>query len=215
MSRGGKGRGRGRGSMTFNVEAIGFGRGDALPASTLQPPLPYPPLRQQPVPLLAGEEADYLLALQKEYIQTMQNSPYFIQAEQAKNDIVRYSDKYKSSRNMDNTINWKPDWRRLPSELKVAVRKKRLAQNIGPPPKLVKHLKTGADITKTLDALEKKESKTDHEENEEEEEQEENFENEEEQEEDENDYLTSYFDNGENYLDEEEDNLDDKDGGIY
>ena len=48
------------------------------------------PLRQQPVPLLAGEEADYLLALQKEYIQTMQNSPYFIQAEQAKNGTIYF-----------------------------------------------------------------------------------------------------------------------------
>lgn len=35
-SRGG-GRGRGRGQLTFNMEAVGIGKGDALPPSTLQP----------------------------------------------------------------------------------------------------------------------------------------------------------------------------------
>lgn len=33
----GRGRGRGRGQMTFNVEAVGIGKGDALPPPTLQP----------------------------------------------------------------------------------------------------------------------------------------------------------------------------------
>ena len=37
----------------------------------------------------------------------------------------------------------------------------------------------------------------------------------EEDEEEDNDYLASYFDNGESYLDEEDDTLDDKEGGIY
>lgn len=35
-SRGG-GRGRGRGQLTFNMEAVGIGKGDALPPPTLQP----------------------------------------------------------------------------------------------------------------------------------------------------------------------------------
>lgn len=35
-SRGG-GRGCGRGQLTFNVEAVGIGKGDALPPPTLQP----------------------------------------------------------------------------------------------------------------------------------------------------------------------------------
>lgn len=35
-SRGG-GRGRGRGQLTFNMEAVGISKGDALPPPTLQP----------------------------------------------------------------------------------------------------------------------------------------------------------------------------------
>jgi len=42
MSARGRGRGRGRGNVTFNMEAIGFGKGDALPAPTLKPPPLYP-----------------------------------------------------------------------------------------------------------------------------------------------------------------------------
>lgn len=37
LSMAGRGRGRGRGQMTFNVEAVGIGKGDALPPPTLQP----------------------------------------------------------------------------------------------------------------------------------------------------------------------------------
>lgn len=33
----GRGRGRGRGQLTFNMEAVGIGKGDALPPPTLQP----------------------------------------------------------------------------------------------------------------------------------------------------------------------------------
>jgi len=36
-----------------------------------------------------------------------------------------------------------------------------------------------------------------------------------EQEIEENDYLSNYFDNGESYLDDEEDTLDEQDGGVY
>ncbi len=39
----GRGRGRGRGGgMTFSAEALGFGRGEALPPPTLQPPPTFP-----------------------------------------------------------------------------------------------------------------------------------------------------------------------------
>ena len=42
MSRAGRGKGRGRGNFSINIETIGFGRGDQLPAPTLQPPPKYP-----------------------------------------------------------------------------------------------------------------------------------------------------------------------------
>ena len=38
----GRGRGRGRGPLTFDTGALGFGRGEALPSSILQPPPLYP-----------------------------------------------------------------------------------------------------------------------------------------------------------------------------
>nr|CAB3265036.1 DNA-directed RNA polymerase III subunit RPC7-like [Phallusia mammillata] len=223
MSRGG--RGRGRGNVTFNMESIGFGKGDALPPPTLQPPPLYPPLRQPALPLLTGDDVNYMLALKKEFVQTMKNSPYYIQAEEAKSDVDRYSDKYRATRNTDNTIAWKPDWKRLPKELQIAVRKKRKASSAAASAvpnlsNIKKRTKNDeSDIKAKLEVLEKQDSKTENAKSDEEEDsdagEEEVVVEDEEDNEEENDYLTSYFDNGESYLDEEEDNLDEKDGGIY
>uniref|UniRef100_A0A4W4HFK8 DNA-directed RNA polymerase III subunit n=1 Tax=Electrophorus electricus TaxID=8005 RepID=A0A4W4HFK8_ELEEL len=60
------GRGRGRTQFTFNVDSLGFGRGEALPASALVPSPLFPPLQFRPVPLPTGEEVDYMLALKQE-----------------------------------------------------------------------------------------------------------------------------------------------------
>lgn len=38
----GSSRGRGRAAFTFNIEAIGFAKGAALPDVTCQPPPPFP-----------------------------------------------------------------------------------------------------------------------------------------------------------------------------
>lgn len=76
-SRGG-GRGRGRGQLTFNMEAVGIGKGDALPPPTLQPSPLFPPLEFHPVPLPAGEEGEYVLALKQELRGAMRQLPYFI-----------------------------------------------------------------------------------------------------------------------------------------
>ena len=39
----GRGRGRGRGKgLSFNVESLGFGRGESLPTNVLEPPPAYP-----------------------------------------------------------------------------------------------------------------------------------------------------------------------------
>ncbi|KAM4755624.1 DNA-directed RNA polymerase III subunit RPC7-like isoform 7-T7 [Cyanocitta cristata] len=40
-------------------------------------------------------------------------------------DIERYSDKYQLSSPVDSAIDWNPDWRRLPRELKIRVRRLR------------------------------------------------------------------------------------------
>lgn len=52
-----RGRGRGRGQLTFNMEAVGIGKGDALPPPTLQPSPLFPvsvcpPPRPRKCPLL-------------------------------------------------------------------------------------------------------------------------------------------------------------------
>ncbi|XP_039265145.2 DNA-directed RNA polymerase III subunit RPC7-like [Styela clava] len=216
-----KGRGRGRGSgLSFNIEAIGFGRGDALPTSLLQPPPDYPPLKKRPVPLLTGEDQDYLLALQKNFEKTMRDSPYYIKKQEEKNFLDRYSDKYRISNHSDNELGWEPDWSRFPAELKIEMKRKRKAsKKIAP--KLVEKKKAESvneeEVKKKLDELEKKDQNPEAQKagdaNDTESEVE--LEIDEVDEDEGNDYLTSYFDNGESYLDEEEDTLDDKDGGIY
>uniref|UniRef100_A0A670JUH0 Uncharacterized protein n=1 Tax=Podarcis muralis TaxID=64176 RepID=A0A670JUH0_PODMU len=63
--------------MTFNVEAVGIGKGEALPPPTLQPS-PLFPVKYKPVPLQTGEEVEYMLALKQELRGAMKNLPYFI-----------------------------------------------------------------------------------------------------------------------------------------
>ncbi|CAH1797963.1 unnamed protein product [Owenia fusiformis] len=224
----GRGRGRGRGTLSFSTESLGFGRGEALPTCILQPPPIYPTLEFHPVPLLGGERQAYMLALKQEFRNTMRESPHFIQAEEKKKDIERYSDKYQLGP-QDNTINWEPDFSRLPKELRIKVRRsaRKYKTNVKPNISTAKHkgAEDAKDIEKKLEALEKlEETKGDEEEDEEdkekkkegedkgeEEPEEEDFYDEEELEE-ETDYNLNYFDNGEE-IDEEDDNLDE--GAIY
>ncbi|KAK7797860.1 hypothetical protein U0070_010624 [Myodes glareolus] len=169
MATRGGGRGRGRGQLTFNMEAVGIGKGDALPPPTLQPSPLFPlskgaalashssgplftgnngfnlgerpfkvfivafhprltivspqPLEFHPVPLPPGEEGEYVLALKQELRGAMRQLPYFIRPAVPRRDVERYSDKYQMSGPIDNAIDWNPDWRRLPRELKIRVRK--------------------------------------------------------------------------------------------
>ncbi|KAJ6652105.1 hypothetical protein lerEdw1_013362 [Lerista edwardsae] len=195
--RGGRGRGRG-GHMTFNIEAVGIGKGEALPPPTLQPSPLFPPLEYKAVPLQTGEEVEYMLALKQELRGAMRTLPYFIKPSAPKKDVERYSDKYQSSGPVDSAIEWSPDWRRLPSELKIRVRK-------------IRKPKTGVEVT--LETLEKKEEEVTSEEEEEKEEGEEGKEEEEEEYdeeefEEETDYIMSYFDNGEDFGGDSDDNMD-------
>ncbi|RLV62130.1 hypothetical protein DV515_00019641 [Chloebia gouldiae] len=107
-------------------------------------------------------------------------------------DIERYSDKYQLSSPVDNAIDWNPDWRRLPRELKIRVRRLRKGRT---------------------QSLEKKEEEVTSEEEEEKEEEEEGKEEEEEEydeeeHEEETDYVLSYFDNGESFGPDSDDNGD-------
>nr|XP_056704989.1 DNA-directed RNA polymerase III subunit RPC7 [Euleptes europaea] len=74
----GSSRGRGRTAFTFDVGAIGFAKGEALPEAAFKPSALYPPTDFKPIPLKAGENEDYLVALKQEFRATVRNTPYFM-----------------------------------------------------------------------------------------------------------------------------------------
>ncbi|XP_068612754.1 DNA-directed RNA polymerase III subunit RPC7-like isoform X3 [Brachionichthys hirsutus] len=119
------GRGRGRGHRMTSVDR------DGLPSSNQQPTPVFPVMEQKPLPLTGGEEAEYLLALKQEFRGVMKSLASFVQPAAAHKglaavscpDVERYSDKYHSGEQSDGLTDWTPDWRRLPKELRVHVRK--------------------------------------------------------------------------------------------
>lgn len=104
----GRGRGRGKGYMSFSIEAVGIGKGENLPPSILQPTPLFPPMEHKPVPLVMGEEAEYMLALKQEFRGNMKTLPFYVRQAVSKKDVERYSDKYQNSEPSDNTIEWNP-----------------------------------------------------------------------------------------------------------
>ncbi|XP_014033169.1 DNA-directed RNA polymerase III subunit RPC7-like [Salmo salar] len=211
----GRGRGRGRGQMTFNLEDLGIGRGDSLPPTTFKPSPLFPPMPVQPVPLQTGEEVEYMLALKQELRAANKTLPFYIRRAAPKRDVDRYSDKYQSGEPKDSAIEWSPDWSRLPKELCIKVRKP-LAKRHPPQVKQPKKPLVGKEeILTKLETLEKKEEAVNSEEEEdgekkktnEEEEQAEEEDYEEDFEED-TDYIMSYFDNGEEFGGDSDDNMD-------
>uniref|UniRef100_A0A8C3N9Z2 Uncharacterized protein n=1 Tax=Geospiza parvula TaxID=87175 RepID=A0A8C3N9Z2_GEOPR len=119
--------------------------------------------------------------------------------------IERYSDKYQLSSPVDNAIDWSPDWRRLPRELRIRVRLGGFGDlGFFVPP---------VTPPEPPQSLEKKEEEVTSEEEEEKEEEEEGKEEEEEEydeeeHEEETDYVLSYFDNGESFGPDSDDNGD-------
>ncbi|XP_056142311.1 RNA polymerase III subunit GL b [Lampris incognitus] len=212
------GRGRGRRLMSFSVEAVGIGRGENLPPSILQPTPLFPPMEHKPVALTTGEEAEYMLALKQELRGAMRTLPFYIQPASSKKDVERYSDKYHSSEPADNLIDWKPDWRRLPKELRIRVRR---PQKQNTPIAMESSVRSKSseknsivkeEVILKLETLEKKEEAMSSEEEEEKKQEEEEGEGEEEYDEEEyeeeTDYIMSYFDNGEDFGGESDDNMD-------
>ncbi|XP_027131094.1 DNA-directed RNA polymerase III subunit RPC7-like [Larimichthys crocea] len=214
----GRGRGRGRRMMTFSVEAVGINRGDSLPPSIQQPTPLFPVMEQKPLPLAGGEEAEYLLALKQEFRGAMKTLPCFIQPAAAHRDVERYSDKYHSSEQTDGPTDWTPDWKRVPKELRVHVRKPgRQGVSVSQvQAQKKKRVKEKQEVLLKLESLEKKEergSSGEEEEGEEKKKQEEEEaegeeEYDEEEFEEETDYVMSYFDNGEEFGGDSDDNMD-------
>nr|XP_023836431.1 DNA-directed RNA polymerase III subunit RPC7-like [Salvelinus alpinus] len=211
----GRGRGRGKGYMSFSIEAVGIGKGENLPPSILQPTPLFPPMEHKPVPLVMGEEAEYMLALKQEFRGNMKTLPFYVRPAVSKKDVERYSDKYQNSEPSDNTIEWNPDWKRLPKELRIRVKKalkesKWMIQCLDPKPSK----KTRVDKEEIIHKLEtlEEEVTSDEEEGEkkkqEEEQQDGEEEYDEEEFEEETDYIMSYFDNGEEFGGDSDDNMD-------
>ncbi|XP_030638048.1 DNA-directed RNA polymerase III subunit RPC7-like [Chanos chanos] len=210
----GRGRGRGRSQLSFNIEVVGISKGDNLPPATLQPTPLFPPMEHKPVPLQVGEEAEYMLALKQEFRGAMKTLPYYIRPAAPKKDVERYSDKYQNSELTDGTMEWNPDWRRLPKELHVRVKRPRREKTPAVQRQGAQARVDTEDIIHKLETLEKKEEQvsSDEEEGEkkkqEEEEQEGEEEYDEEEFEEETDYIMSYFDNGEEFGGDSDDNMD-------
>ncbi|XP_077320406.1 DNA-directed RNA polymerase III subunit RPC7-like [Lithobates pipiens] len=209
----GRGRGGGRGQMSFNIQAVGIGRGETLPPPTLQPSPLFPALDFKPVPLQTGEEVEYMLALKQELRGALKGLPYYIKPAVSKKDVERYSDKYQTSGPVDNAIDWHPDWKLLPRELKIKVRKLLKEKSAVVLPKHKQRIPLDKEeIIKKLENLEKKEeevsSEEEEEKKEEEEDQEEEEDYDEEEHEEETDYIMSYFDNGEEFGGDSDDNMD-------
>ncbi|NXP82587.1 RPC7 polymerase, partial [Ramphastos sulfuratus] len=170
------------------------------------------------VPLKAGEAEDYMLALKQDFRATMKRMPYFLAVEKECEVIERYSKKYQDSEK--NHATWTPDWRRLPGELKP----KEKTKKAGGKPKKTKssNHKSNLDVLKKIEELEKKDDEEksedekdetedkkgeDGEEDGEEDEAAEKSESDEENEE-ENDYISSYFEDGDDFGASSDDNMD-------
>ncbi|XP_011614349.2 DNA-directed RNA polymerase III subunit RPC7 isoform X3 [Takifugu rubripes] len=205
------GRGRGAASFTFNIEALGIGRG-SMPDARVGPSPLFPTTDFKPVPLKAGEEEDYMLALKQELRGAMQRLPYNIKPlSNRAAEVEKYTQRYIKQSQRTNE-EWTPDWNLLPKELMP--RKRRVGAEAGTTKKTRISQKVNQDILNKLEDLEKKDrnpEKSDDEtekkaENEEEEVEEEEFE--EEDIEEENDYIDSYFDNGEDFAAGSDENID-------
>ncbi|XP_059193619.1 DNA-directed RNA polymerase III subunit RPC7 [Centropristis striata] len=209
------GKGRGVGAFTFNIEALGIGRG-SMPEARVGPTPLFPNTDFKPVPLKAGEDEDYMLALKQEMRGTMQRLPHNIKTHSNKGEVERYTERYLRQSQMEHD-EWTPDWNHLPKELMPQKKKPRAKP--APKKKIVKISKKDTEaMLNKLEELAKKddgnpeksddeaENKTKNKEGEEEEIEAEEYE--EEDIEEENDYIESYFDNGEDFGAGSDDNMD-------
>ncbi|NXE78191.1 RPC7 polymerase, partial [Cochlearius cochlearius] len=206
----GSGRGRGRAAFTFNIEAIGFAKGAALPDVVCKPPPPFPSTDNKPVPLKTGEDEDYMLALKQDLRGTMKKMPYFLAVEEDREGLLLYVIIHIF------TAIFCTDWRRLPREMKP----KKKTKKAGAKPKKAKSSepKSNLDVLKKIEELEKKDDeeeksedekdKTKDKEGEDDEEAEEPEEYDEEEHEEENDYISSYFEDGDDFGAGSDDNMD-------
>ncbi|XP_030000018.1 DNA-directed RNA polymerase III subunit RPC7 [Sphaeramia orbicularis] len=206
------GRGRGVAAFTFNIEALGIGRG-SMPEARVGPSPLFPNTDFKPIPLKAGEDEDYMLALKQEMRGAMQRLPHNIKRQSNKAEVERYTERYLKQRLVEDE-QWTPDWNLFPKELMP--QKKKARPKSDTKKKTVKlSRKDAEDMMTKLNDLEKKDGDAENSADETEkkpgnEEDEGEIEDEEydEEIEEENDYIDSYFDNGEDFAANSDDNMD-------
>ncbi|XP_060763074.1 DNA-directed RNA polymerase III subunit RPC7 [Neoarius graeffei] len=210
------GKGRGVAAFTFNIEALGITRG-SMPEAQRGPQPLFPQMEFKPVPLKAGEDEDYMLALKQEIRGRMKGLPFNIKPHSDRSDVERYKEKYIRECQKIEEEKWTPDWNCFPKELMP--QKKKIRKKADPKKSRKVSSKDQKTLLSKLDELEKKGDKSDDENekevkkgggggDEEEEEAVEGDEYDEEELEEENDYIDTYFEDGDDYGAGSDDNMD-------
>ncbi|XP_020292422.1 DNA-directed RNA polymerase III subunit RPC7 [Pseudomyrmex gracilis] len=212
------GRGRGRPNQSFSMEReLGISKGDSLlSTSILQPSPHYPSLDCKPPPINLSAEMSYLVELKRDFTEYVRESPNNVQAIVLNEDIERFCEDYEETIAEYYTrseYESRYDWNKVPVELKGSHNKRKSS----PQKNVDKRKKVeSVDIQKKLEELEKTEStqkiKSEREDKEQEEEEEdaedkdvdERVKNEDVEMDDGTDYANEYFENGDNYYSEDE-----------
>lgn len=196
---------------------------EEISSPPLQPPPTYPPLDQKPLPIQITTEMSYLVELKRDFIEYMRESPNNVQTPVLNEDVERYCEDYDESVTTNKSeYESMHDWTRMPMELKLSQKRKLNSEQSERPYKKQKIM----DIHEKLNELEKKEEeqeiseekiKQENEEEDEEDDSDKESAKEEENEMDEEmddgtDYANTYFDAGEEYYSEEDN---DDGGAIY
>ncbi|XP_062310592.1 DNA-directed RNA polymerase III subunit RPC7 isoform X2 [Osmerus eperlanus] len=190
------GKGRGLAAFSFHVESLGITRG-SMPESRVGPNPLFPDVEFKPVPLKVGDDEDYMLALKQEMRGTMRQLPHSIKPLKPKADVERYKEKYQRERQKLLDGDWTPG-------TSSAAKKKPIKVSV----------KDKEQVLSQLDELEKRdnvqsdEEKEAKKEKEGEEEEVEAEELEDEEQEEENDYIASYFEDGDDFDAGSDDNMD-------
>ena len=186
-----RGRGRGRGQV-FHLQQVGLSPGEAPPA-ILQPPPLFPDLERKPLTCKRNEADNYLLSVKQEFRTAIANGPLYIKLVNKQSfKIERYSDRYRRCARQDK-VNLNTAL--IPKELLNVTRRKS---------KQSKKRKITSNNKLSVDHLKEESS-----ENESGEDQPPADTLYDEEQEEEGDYQLTYFDDGEDYGIDEDDNLDD------
>ncbi|EFO19179.2 hypothetical protein LOAG_09315 [Loa loa] len=220
MSRGSRAGSRGGASCGLRAvaNALGIARHEMSTYTkvVLESQPTYPSVSQMVLPLEKTDELQYMAELRQELLTRFHESSFHFEVKKRNSEFRRYTDKYRETEKEE----LRPDWSRLPDELcwkkKVSepTKKKRRVTDKGAD-EVVEKL-SRLEESEKLDSPEIETQETIDENDEESEKEEQNNGNEEQEalsdddyQEEDNDYIHSYFDNGENYGDVgSDDNLD-------